>query len=141
VQDVAFVEGKKSEMPPLRGFFETYSRFVPAGTSFGFFAPQVASSFRFSISLASAKTGKVMMVENVPLSPESRLLTDTLVEAAQNKMSAQTVGACLASRAFSENPDYRAAQVLWQAQSLPALSDKELQPAHWETLATFYFTR
>src|SRR5688500_5373267 len=81
---VAFVRESEDKLPMMSGPLGSAATCVPAGFSFGFYAPQVCAEFKLTMRLGDSKTGKVRQV-SLQLGPEAEMLVSSLSSSAQEE--------------------------------------------------------
>ncbi len=137
---LAFVRKDTQILAPPKGNLASLSQFLPSGTSYGFYAPQVCSEFRLKMRLGESATGIVRDVK-IDLGPESSLLVSSLSSSSQNSNVAKTIAASFASYGFTRDTNADSAEVTIEVEIMSPLSEATMRKAEWVTFTKFHFKR
>ena len=137
---LAFVRGDKSKLDPLAGQLGSFAQLIPAGTSYGFYAPQVCSEFRLEMRLGNSKTHQVRHV-TLSLGAETAMLVSSLSSSSQNEGMAKAIATSYASYGFTREKGADSAEVRLEVELMPRLKDAATGKREWRRIATYYFKR
>lgn len=135
-----FVQKSGRKLPMLSGPLGQLSQLVPAGTGYGYYAPQVCSEFRIQMRLGNTNTRSVRNA-TMRLGPEAELLVSSLSSSTQNDSMAKAVAGTFASYGFTQNQDMDAAEVRIEAELMPPIMFATQRKPEWVALKTYYFKR
>ena len=135
-----FVRPSVKSLTPMHGPLESFSKLVPAGVGYGYYAPQVCSEFRLRMQLANSKTGEVR-ASTLKLGAESSMIAASLGMSSQDAQTASAIATSFASYGLTRDGNADAAQVRLEAELIQPLHEAKRKKNAWIPLFTFYFKR
>lgn len=119
---------------------EQYGSLFSANQGFGFFAPGVSSEAR--IVVKGCMRGKTKWHPlDIGLRGESQHFINAFVGMGIRGPARKAVSESISAFALSKYADVDSVIVEYQAELIPALRERTLQPREWITLETFFYYR